>query len=52
MEKQFKKLEVFDVMIVEDGALFTTVMRVPNGYIYRSFDKGSQIMGMVFVPIE
>lgn len=30
--------------------LFTTVMRVPNGLIYRSFDKASGIMGAVFVP--
>jgi len=52
MEKQLKKLDLFDVMIVEDNILFTTVMKVHNGHIYRSYDKSNQIMGMVFVPVD
>lgn len=37
--------------IVEDGVLFTDRLKVPGGWIYRSYDKSSQVMGCVFVPI-
>lgn len=54
-EKEFKELQTFEVLYIEysqSASLFTSVMRVPNGHIYRSFDKETGIMGMVFVPKE
>ena len=47
------KMSLHETRIVEhdnNSFLFTTIMRVPNGLIYRSFDKGNGIMGAVFVP--
>ena len=32
--------------------LCTSVMRVPGGWIYRSFDKGHGIMACTFVPFH
>lgn len=47
------KMDLHETSVVEtgDSSLYTTVMRVPGGLIYRSFDKGSGIMGAVFVPL-
>lgn len=50
--REFFEMKLHETRVVEtdNSALYTTVMRVPNGLIYRSFDKGSGIMGAVFVP--
>lgn len=39
-----------DVLMVEDGNLYTTALRVPGGWIYRSYDKSVYILSAVFVP--
>lgn len=46
----FYALKMHESLIVEDANLFTTVLRVPGGWIYRSYDKFNKIMGMTFVP--
>ena len=38
------------IVIAEDSWLHTTVMRVPGGWVYRSYDKSNQMMAAVFVP--
>lgn len=44
------KMKLGDVEIVEDQNLFTTALRVPGGWVFRSYDKQSKILGSVFVP--
>lgn len=53
MERQFnepEKPKLIEAEIVEDGMLFTTRLRVPGGWFYRSFDKTHGVMAGVFVP--
>lgn len=38
------------VEIVNDGNLFTTRIQVPGGWVYHSYDKSHNMMGMCFVP--
>lgn len=45
-------MPMHSVGIVENGSLFTTVMRVPGGWIYRSYDKSHNILSAVFVPYK
>jgi hypothetical protein len=49
-KKDIYKLEMHETTVVDDCSLFTTVMRVPHGWIYRSYDKSSNILSSVFVP--
>lgn len=47
-------MKLHEIRIVEgrvEDWLFTTVMRVPGGLVYRSFDKAAPMMAAVFVPI-
>lgn len=44
------EMKIHDVMVVEDGNLFTSVIRVPGGWIYRSYDKSHNILSSQFVP--
>lgn len=50
--KNIYDLELHEVTVVEDAALFSTVMRVPGGFIYRHYDKSNNIMSNVFVPLD
>lgn len=44
-------MKLHETIIAADArSLFTEVLRVPGGWIYQSFDKSTQVMGMVFVP--
>ncbi len=45
-------MELHEVRIVEDNNLFTTVIRVPGGWFYRSYDKGHGIITGAFVPFD
>ncbi len=45
-------LKLHEVLIVEDGSLFSTAMRVPGGFIYRSYDKSHQLLSCTFVPFD
>ena len=47
-------MKLHEIRIVEgrvEDCLFTTVMRVPGGLVYRSFDKAAPMMAAVFVPV-
>lgn len=54
--KVFYELKLHQVFTTAENSnchdLFTSVMRVPGGWIYRSFDKGNKIMAAVFVPFN
>ena len=54
--KSIYDLKLHEVEITPEcrpqDSLFTSVMRVPGGFIYRSFDKSSNVMGCVFVPFN
>jgi hypothetical protein len=52
MNKTIYQLNLHEVIQVEvdDKYLFTTVMAVPGGWIYRSYDKSHSMMSCVFVP--
>lgn len=56
MSKTIYNLALHEILITSecDGghSLFTTVMRVPGGWIYRSYDKSCKIMSCVFVPLD
>ena len=46
-------MKLHETRIVEgrvEDCLFTTVMRVPGGFVYRSFDKAAPMMAAVYVP--
>lgn len=46
-------MKLHQIEIVEHGDqfLFTTVMRVHCGWIYRSYDKSSNMLSSNFVPL-
>lgn len=51
------KMKLGEVVVVEDSGryttdLHTTAMRVPGGWIYRSYDKTNQVMAAVFVRYD
>ncbi len=52
MTKDIYSLNLGEVAVAEDGFLFTTVLRVPGGWLYRSYDKGNGIGGVCFVPYD
>lgn len=47
--KTIYDLKLHEILVVEDSSLFTTVMAVDGGWIYRSYDKSHNIFSMVFV---
>jgi hypothetical protein len=52
-EKTIYNLDLHETIYAEidpRSPLCTSVMRVPGGWIYRSYDKGAGIMAAVFVP--
>lgn len=51
-KKNIYHLDLHEISIVNDGNLFTKVMRVPGGFIYTSYDKSHNIMSSVFVPLD
>ena len=46
------ELNLHEILVTEDAHLFTTTMRVPGGWIYRSYDKSNNIMSAVFVRFD
>jgi hypothetical protein len=54
VEKSLYELGLHEICPVEtiDRELWTSVMRVPGGWIYRSFDKGNKMMCSAFVPYD
>ena len=52
METSIYDLPLHATCTVEDACLFTTAIRVPGGWIYRSYDKSSSILSSVFVPFD
>ncbi len=47
------KMHLHEVMVIEcetTDELWTSVMRVPGGWIYRSYHKGDKIFFSTFVP--
>lgn len=43
-------VEMHSTEYVEDGNLFSSRLRVPGGWVYRSYDKSNSILGACFVP--
>lgn len=43
-------MKMHEMQAVEDGNLFTTTLRVPGGWMYRSYDKEHNMLTSVFVP--
>lgn len=54
--KNIYNMELHEVIVSDEyfpnHNLYTTIMRVAGGRIYRSYDKSSNIMGMVFIPFN
>lgn len=50
--KNIYDLKLHEVSVVECESLFTLALRVPGGWIYRSYDKGSNILSAVFVRFD
>lgn len=50
--KNLYTLQLYEVEYVETitSDLATSVMRVPGGWIFRSYDKSRNMMSSVFVP--
>lgn len=44
------RMKLHEDTIAVDSNLITTVIRVPGGWIYNSYDKGNQILSSCFVP--
>lgn len=52
-EKTIYQLDLHELLMVEDNPsspFCISVMRVPNGWIYKSINKVTGIMAAVFVP--
>jgi hypothetical protein len=52
IEKAIYKLKLHEAHAFDDLGLFTTVLRVPGGWFYRSYDKSHNIATGVFVPFD
>jgi hypothetical protein len=50
--KNIYELKLHEILVIEDKYLLTTVLKVPGGWIYRSYDKENKILGSVFVPFN
>ena len=52
--KSIYDLQIHEITPVEtnDAELWTSVMRVPGGWIYRSYDKSHSMMSNTFVPFD
>jgi hypothetical protein len=52
MNKKLYLMKLFEIMPVEinDSELWTSVMRVPGGWVFRSFDKSNKMMSTCYVP--
>lgn len=48
-KEELYSMEFHEEYFVNDGTLFTTVMRVPGGWIYRMLDKSHNILSSNFV---
>ena len=47
------ELKLGETAVVEDdGSLFTTALRVPGGWFYRSYDKSHNILTGCFVRFD
>ena len=51
-EPNIYNLKLHETLDADDANLFTTVIRVPGGWMYRSYDKGCHILCAVFVPFN
>ena len=53
-EKTLYQLELNDVLVIEtdDVELWTSAMRVPGGWIYRSYDRSSGFGSTCFVAFH
>lgn len=52
MSIRLYKMELHERLQFDDGGLFTCILRVPGGWIYRSYDKSHEILSSVFVPFN
>lgn len=52
--KSIYNLKLFEILPVETGdkELWTSVMRVPGGWIFRSYDKSHLMLSTTFVPFD
>ena len=51
-QKSIYDLKLHETSVVEDAFLFTVVLRVPGGWMYRSYDKAHQILTCCLVPFD
>jgi hypothetical protein len=53
MNTDIYKMKLHECMIgIQDGSVFTSVLRVPGGWLYISVDKGHNIGTQTFVPLN
>jgi hypothetical protein len=52
MSKSVYEMRLHETIFAEDANLASTVLRVPGGWVYRSYDKSHNILGSVFVPFN
>lgn len=52
MNRSLHSMKLHERMQFDDGGLFTCVLRVPGGWIYRSYDKSHGILSSTFVPFN
>lgn len=46
------EMKLGEIVVIEDTTIFTEVIRVPGGWIYRSLDKYYNVLSAVFVPFN
>jgi hypothetical protein len=46
------EMKLHETIVAECDDLFTVVLRVPGGWMYRSYDKSHGILTSVFVPFD
>lgn len=50
--KTIYDLKLHETIVFDEPSIFTTILRVPGGWFYRSFDKSYHIMSGCFVPFD
>ena len=51
-QKNIYNLKLHQCLELDDPHLYNTILRVPGGWVYRSFDKSCSMMTSCFVPLN
>jgi len=52
LPREIYYMGLHEILNIDGNSLSTTIIRVPGGWVYHSYDKSKNFLGMVFVPFN